>query len=87
MFKKIASKLKSVLFSVQKIDSNSLAAKAQAKVVDELTKQAEDIAAIAIVAAGNIVKNAEKEAKKAMSDAKKKTAPKTAKAKPKKTNK
>lgn len=87
MFKKIAIKLKSVLFSVQKIDSNSLAAKAQAKVVDGLTKQAEDIAAIAIVAAGNIVKNAEKEAKKAVSDAKKKTASKTAKAKPKKTNK
>ena len=89
MFKKIASKFKAVLFSVEKIDPNSPAAKAQAKMLDELVNQAEDVAVIAKVAASNIAKNAKKEATKAVSDAKKKTAPKApaAKAKPKKTTK
>jgi hypothetical protein len=71
MFKKIASKIKAVLFKAQKIDADSAIAKAQAKFIDELAGQADVVADIAKEAAENIVADAKKEVKKAAAKAKK----------------
>jgi hypothetical protein len=73
MFKKIANKIKSVLFKAQKIDASSPVAKAQAKLIDQFADQADAVADIAVEAAENIVKDAKKEVAKAVKDATKAT--------------
>jgi hypothetical protein len=70
MFKKIAQKIKSLLFVAEKIKSDSPVAKAQAKVVDDLAAKADQVATIAKVAAENIAKEAKKEVNKAVKQAK-----------------
>ena len=79
MFKKMASKIKQVIFKAQKIQADGPMAKAQAKIIDDLVNQADAVAEIAKEAAKNIVADAKKEVAKA---AKKATAPKTGKVGP-----
>jgi polyhydroxyalkanoate synthesis regulator phasin len=93
MFKKLAQKIKSVLFAAQKLDANSPIAKAQAKIIDDLAVQAEVVAEVAKNAADDIVASAKKEVAEAVKEvkAKKPVAKKAVSAKkpgrPKKTTK
>jgi len=73
MFKKMASKIKQVIFKAQKIQADGPMAKAQAKIIDDLVNQADAVAEIAKDAAKNIIKDAKKEAAKAVKDASKAT--------------
>jgi hypothetical protein len=79
MFKKMASKIKQVIFKAQKIQADGPMAKAQAKIIDDLLNQADAVAEIAKDAAKNIVADAKQEVAKA---AKKATAPKPSKVGP-----
>jgi TRAP-type mannitol/chloroaromatic compound transport system substrate-binding protein len=93
MFKKLAQKLKSVLFKAQKLDANSPIAKAQAKLIDDLAAQAEVVAEVAKNAADGIVASAKKEVEEAVKEVKakkptaKKAAPSNKPGRPKKTTK
>jgi hypothetical protein len=69
MFKKLASKIKSIAFNAQKLDPNSSIAKAQAKIIDELADQAQAVADIAVEAAEKIASDAKKEVAKAVKEA------------------
>jgi len=79
MFKKMANKIKQVIFKAQKIQADGPMAKAQAKIIDDLLDQADAVAEIAKDAAKNIVADAKQEVAKA---AKKATAPKPGKVGP-----
>lgn len=70
MFKKLAQKIKSMLFTVQKLDTNSPIAKAQAKLIDDLAAQAEVVAEVAKNAADDIVASAKKEVAEAVKEVK-----------------
>ncbi len=72
MFKKLAQKVKSLLFKAQKLDANSPVAKAQAKIIDDLAAQVEVIAGIAKDAAEDIVDSTKKEVKEAVKEVKSK---------------
>lgn len=83
MFKKLAVKIKSILFKVQKLDPNSPMAKAQSKLIDDIAGVAED-------AAKDIAASAKKEVEEAVQEVKKKAvkkAPAKKAAAPKKTAK
>lgn len=65
MFKKLAAKIKTLVFRVQKLDPNSPMAKAQSKLID-------DIAGVADDAAKDIAASAKKEVEEAVQEVKKK---------------
>jgi|694.fasta_scaffold19155_13 hypothetical protein len=69
MFKKLAQKIKVLVFRVQKLDPNSPMAKAQAKLIDDIADVAED-------AAKDIAESAKKEVGEAVQEVKKKAAKK-----------
>lgn len=94
MFKKLAEKVKGILFKAQKLDANSPIAKAQSKMIDELVEQAEIVAEVAKNAADDIVASAKKEVEEAVQEVKakkkapaKKAAPAKKPGRPKKTTK